>query len=144
MKAPPGTTKRLKEEAKQLTEALFRGRYCVIHFKDSRRFVTYDIEKHHLIKQSQSSRFKFNIWNILPICANKHTWSKSSAHEDEKNFLVWLKKNLPKHWQWFERHRYDKTRHISPGDWQEICDELRYYLNHPAEADDLIYEKNFI
>lgn len=141
MKAPPNTTKRLKKEAEKLTDAIFRGKYCIVHFIDSRRFVTYNIEKHHLIKEGQSTRFKFVLMNILPVCKNKHRFDKDSAHEAEEKFLAWVKENLPLHWAWFEQHRYEKTRHISPGDWQDICDELRHYLNNPEEAERIIYEK---
>lgn len=137
MKPPENTTKRLKEEAKKLTDRIFSHKYCVVHYKNSRKFVSYNIEKHHLIHRSNSIRFKFNIWNILPVCDNKH----NSAHEAEDKFLAWVKDNLPLHWAWYQGHRHEKARHISYAEWSDICEELRYYLNHPGEAEKIIYER---
>lgn len=141
MKPPENTTKRLKEEAKKLTDRIFSHKYCVVHFKNSRKFISYKIEKHHLIKQGQSTRYKFNIRNILPVCDDKHRRDKLSAHENEEKFLLWVKDNLPLHWKWFEEHRYEKTTHINYAEWFGICDDLRYYLNHPGEAERIIYER---
>jgi len=144
MKSPPNTTKRLKEEAEKLCDRLFRGKYCVVHFKETGRTnVTYGVEKHHLIERGKSSKFKFNIWNIVPICADKHRWSKLSAHEAKEQFMNWVKDNLPKHWKWFQEHRYEPPRTLYDADWAEICDDLRHYLKHPHEAEVLIYEKDF-
>ena len=141
MKAPPNTTQVLKAEAEKLTKAIFHRRYCVVHYKNTGKQVYYNIEKHHLIRKGQSSKFKFNIWNIIPICENNHRWDKLSAHEAEKKFLAWVEENLPLHWAWYQKHRNESTRHISFAEWSDICDELRYYANHLYEAEQIIYEK---
>lgn len=141
MKAPPNTTKVLKAEAKKLTEVIFYRKYCVVQYKKTGRQKTWKIENHHLIHRSQSDRFKFNIWNILPVSGQDHRTGKEAAHEDRDKFLLWVKENLPLHWAWYQKHKDEKTRHISYADWSDICDELRYYANRPYEAEKLIYEK---
>ena len=143
MKAPPNTTKILKAEAERLTNIIFRNKYCVVHFKKSGKQVFFKVEKHHLIKQGQSTRYKFDIWNILPVCENYHRWDKLSAHEAEDKFMAWVKENLPLHWSWYQEHRNENARHISSADWSDICDQLYYYVKHTYEAEQIIYEKGF-
>lgn len=140
MKEPANATQVLKAEAKKLTEIIFHHRYCVVHYKKTGKQVFFKVEKHHLIRNSK--RYKFNIWNILPVCENDHRWDELSAHEAEEKFRQWVKENLPKHWAWFQEHRYDKTVHLDSGHWSEICDDLRHYANHLYEAEILIYEKD--
>jgi len=140
MKPPPNTTKVLKAEAEELTAAIFRGRYCIVHFKNKGKQVFYKIEKHHLIHKGQSSKFKCNIWNILPVCENDHRWDNMSAHEAEQKFLVWVKDNLPLHWAWYQEHKNEAPHTLYAADWSEICDELRHYANHRYESEKLIYE----
>lgn len=142
MKAPPNTTQVLKAEAKKLTDRIFRHKYCVINFKKSGKLEYHRIENHHLIHKSQSTRFKFNIWNILPIFVKDHRTGKESAHEDRDKFLAWVKENLPLHWAWYQKHKDEPPRTLYLADWDGICDELRYYANHPYEAEQLIYEKD--
>jgi len=141
MKAPSNTTKVLKAEAKKLTDKIFRNRYCVVHYKKSGKTIYRNIEKHHLIHKSHSVRFKFNIWNILPISDKGHRTGKEAAHEDRDTFLAWVQENLPKHWAWYQQHKDERPRTLYAADWSEICDELRYYANHPYKAENLIYEK---
>lgn len=141
MKAPANATKRLKAEAEKLTDLIFHRKHCIVHLIKSGRLYYYKVEKHHLIHKSRSVRFKFNIWNILPVCQNDHTFDNLSAHEAEEKFLVWVKDKLPLHWSWYQDHRNESTRHISPAEWSEICDELRHYVKHPLEAEKIIYER---
>ena len=144
MKAPTNTTKVLKDEAKRLTDRIFRHKYCIVQYKNTGKLEYRNIEKHHLIRKGQSTRFKFDIWNILPICENEHRFDKTSAHEAEESFMNWVKENLPLHWAWYKKHKNDSPRTLYPSDWSDICDELRYYANHPYEAEHLIYEKDSI
>jgi len=141
MKAPANTSKILKAEAERLTNRIFRNLYCIVHYKKTGRQRTWKVEKHHLILKGQSVRFQFNIMNILPVSDKDHRTSKEAAHEDRDKFLAWVKDNLPLHWAWYLKHRYDKARTIRLDDWSKICDELRYYENNPYEAEQLIYEK---
>ena len=142
MKAPPNTTKVLKAEAKNLTDRIFRHKYCVVHYKESGKLEYRRIENHHIIHKSQSVRFKFNIWNILPVSDKHHRTGEMAAHEARDKFLAWVEKNLPLHWTWYKRHKNESPRTLYPADWAEICDELKYYANHPYDAEHLIYEKD--
>lgn len=141
MKAPQNTTKVLKAEAKRLTDRIFRYPYCVMQYKESGKIDYRRIENHHLIHRSNSVRFKFNIWNILPISDKHHRTGKEAAHEDRDRFLAWVKENLPLHWIWYQQHKDESPRTLYAADWAEICEILRYYANHPFEAEKLIYEK---
>lgn len=140
MKAPQNTTQVLKAEAERLTNRIFWHRYCIVHFKNTGKQVYFKVEKHHLIRKGQSTRYKFDIWNILPICKNEHRFDKTSAHEDRDKFLAWVKKNLPLHWAWYKKHKDEAPRTLYPSDWVDVCDELRHYVEHPYEAEKLIYE----
>lgn len=154
MKAPPNTTQVLKAEAKRLIDKIFRYKPCVIHYKQGEfacRQSRYrrKVEKHHLIPKGQSVRFKFNIWNIIPICEDSHrTGEEMAAHpygsntEAEEKFWEWLKENLPLHWAWYQEHKDEPPRTLYLADWDGICDELRYYANHSYEAEQIIYEKD--
>jgi len=141
MKAPPNTTQVLKAEAKRLIDIIFRRKYCIVHYKNSGRQVCFNVEKHHLIKQGQSTRYKFNIRNILPICKNKHRNEQDSAHEAGDKFMAWVKENLPLHWAWYKKHKNESPRTLYAADWAEICDDLQYYANNSYEAEKIIYEK---
>ena len=141
MKAPSNTTKVLKTEAKNLTDRIFRHKYCVVHYKNSGKLYYFKVEKHHLIRKGQSLKFKFNIWNIIPISEDSHRTGKEAAHEEHDKFMAWVKENLPLHWTWYLTHKDEKPRTLYDADWSDICDELRHYVAHPYEAEQLIYEK---
>lgn len=140
MKAPANTSKILKAEAKKLTERIFRRKYCVVQYKKSGKLEYRKIEKHHLIHKGQSVRFKFNIWNILPVSEKDHRTGKEAAHEDRDKFMAWVKENLPLHWAWYKAHKDEKPRTLYAGDWANICEELKYYCNNPYQAERIIYE----
>lgn len=124
-----------------MTDVIFRRRYCVVQYKKTGKQTFWKVENHHLIHRSRSDRFKFNIWNILPISDKDHRTGKESAHEDRERFLTWVEKNLPRHWAWYKAHKDEKTQHISYADWSDICENLRHYANHLYEAEQIIYEK---
>lgn len=141
MKPPPNTTKVLKAEAEKLTKRIFSHKYCVVQYKKTGKQKFWKVEKHHLIHKSRSDRFKFNIWNILPISDTDHRTGKEAAHEDREKFLAWVRKNLPLHWAWYMEHKDEPPHTLYTTDWAKICDDLRHYEKHPLEAEQLIYEK---
>ena len=60
-----------------------------------------------------------------------------------KNFVAWLKNTLPQHYNWHIINKEDRAPHkLSLGEMGGICDNLKYYADHPEAAEKLIYEKN--
>ena len=99
-----------------------------------------NIERVHIIRQSQSTKYNCQILNILPISKKYHDAWLHAYNEDEAKFFAWLKDALPLHFAWHEQHLNERTQTIPLSYWEGLYKELKFYADHPAEAYRVIFE----
>jgi len=83
-------------------------------------------EMAHLIPR-QNYLFRWDMRNIIPLCANHHKWSSEiSIHQNPAAFFVWLKKNNPEKWQFLQENKEVITRKKElPWTFKEKFEELK-------------------
>ena len=132
--------KALKAKAERLTRLIFKHQKCVVCWFKHKKIVTHT-HPHHLIRQSQDIRLKYEIWNILPLCNQHHNTDKEiAAHGACEGFEQFLKTYLPLHYAWRHKHQNMPARKIDIEDLEIIVNELQTLLNkHDVEM--IIYER---
>lgn len=131
--------RKLKNKCKVLIERrIFRYLPCVF-CKSMNKLNTWKIERAHIIRRSDFTKYKFHIMNILPLCAEHHGWLHDTK-EVEATFMYWLEQNLPLHFAWYEQHLNERPQTIPISYWEGLHRELKFYANHPAEAYRVIFE----
>lgn len=144
---PTNAIHRLQDRAERFLAKIFRFLPCVVCLTFNKH--NYKTVPCHLLNKGNYGSKRWDIWNILPLCAEHHTnGTEISNHAPGgdtrviKNFYAWLKNTLTQHYNWYVINKEDRAPHkLSLGDMQEICDGLEHYALHSEAAEELIYEK---
>lgn len=129
----------IEKMIEELLKRLFRYLPCVICKQKGKTYTR--TVKHHIIKVARGKFFKYSVWNIAPLCGHHHIFcAKKSPHASD-NFFKWLKKYMPKHFAWYEKHnnhKFDKKLYFD--DLMKIYEELQKYLSNPVLFYEMISE----
>lgn len=139
---PDSLIKQLKEQADTMLLSIFRYQPCyvckTVKFSGFKSTV-----RHHLIKQSQDGRLKYNIWNIIPLCTSHHQGNDEIAAHGSisamEAFDEWFKTYLTLHYNWMCENRNAPARKIDIDDMEEIIADLQTIINNNT-AEKIIYE----
>jgi len=130
----------LKKKCQNLIERrIFRNYPCIIS-KSYGETIYKKIERVHIIRRSQSTKYNCQIMNILPISQKIHHELLHTDNEGEAKFFAWLKDNLPLHFAWWEQHNNERPQTIPLSYWQGLHKELKFYADHPSRAYRVIFE----
>lgn len=138
----------MQDRAKRLIDKIFRYLPCAVCLSSGKE--NNETVPHHLLNKSNYGSKRYIIWNLIPLCSEHHTMGTEIAAEAVgkdtsvvRNFEAWLKNTLPRHYRWYIKNKEDRAPHkLTLGDLGKICEELQYLADHPAKAEELIYERN--
>jgi len=133
---------KLERKAERLCKKLVNGQPCVIC--KSHGQVNTRTHKHHLIPKGVNAYYKYELKNLIPLCASHHIFSNViAAHSTNplavEAFMKWLRKYMPRHARWYKSHlrrNLGKKR-----DMGKIVQTLQDYENgNQCYGEDVIFE----
>ena len=136
----------LQDQAERLIAKIFRFLPCAVCLSFNK--TNCETVPHHLLNKGNYGSKRHILWNLIPLCSNHHTMGTEIVTEAAggdtsviKNFEAWLKNTLPLHYKWYIENREDRAPHrLTLNERSQICDDLKYYADHPDIAEKLIYE----
>ena len=124
----------LVKKAAKLRGEIFKGLRCALCTEADWDLPTVP---HHILNKGNYDCLRFEIWNIFPLCIYHH----DDAHK-EKHLFYWnLQDVYPRHYRYYVNEKDNRTPvKQTVESLTKIVADLQYYVDHPDEAEQVIYE----